>query len=299
MSQAPEMNIIFADADGSDNLSTNGILIAARNCDLGGDENFAYNTGKRGTRQPYSCGARKTREIVGGGFDCFPTEVHLDWLIQRMMGDNKSVFPASPATPGETPVTFAGVIDKGYDNFKYTKLCIADLSLTLPEGDLVSARVNMVGSKETSGATWPTLGTPPTLDCGDCCAVADSVLTVAGTDYSFKNAQLSISNNIPDIIENSMWRLRFEYGELDVNLNVTLAYRSDTAAMYRRGVAGDAVSLKFNTGSKLYTFTMANVKAPGQKIQVPDSGEITMNFAGKVFRTSGSNALSIAKENYP
>lgn len=80
---------------------------------------------------------------------------------------------------------------------------------------------------------------------------------------------------------------------------MTLAYRSDTAAMYRRGVAGDAVSLKFNTGSKLYTFTMANVKAPGQKIQVPDSGEITMNFAGKVFRTSGSNALSIAKENYP
>lgn len=295
MSQAVEMNMILADADGSDLPSTNPILIAARNCDLGSDETFAHNTGKRGTRQPYACGSRKVRDVVSGGFDFYPTEVSLDWLIERFMGDNISGYPAGAATPKETPVTFVAAIDKGYDNFRITKLCITELILSLTEGDLISCRVNCVGSREYNGYTWPTIDPAPTLDCGDCCAVADSVLSVGGTSYSFKNGTLTINNNMPDIIENAMYRTRYEYGEMNVGLAATFAYRSDTAALYRRGVAGDAAYVEFNTGTKKYTFTIANLKAPGQKIAVPEDGEITIPFTGGGRRTEAAHVLSIAK----
>ena len=297
MSQAVEMNIILADADGSDEPDTNPILLAARNCDLGSDETFAYNTGKRGTRQQYSCGARKVRDVVSGGFDFYPTEVSLDWIIQRFIGDNISGFPTGAATPKETPVTFVAAIDKGYDNFRITKLCITELILSITEGDLISCRVNCVGSREYNGYTWPTLSPAPTLDCGDCCAAADCVLSVGGTAYSLKNGTLNINNNMPDIIENAMYRTRYEYGAMSVGLNATLGYRSDTAAMYRRGIAGDAAYVEFNTGSKKYTWTIANLKAPGQKIVVPEDGEITIPFTGTGLRTSGAQQLSIAKAN--
>ena len=102
---------------------------------------------------------------------------------------------------------------------------------------------------------------------------------------------------MPDIIENAMYRTRFEYGAMSVGLNATLGYRSDTAAMYRRGIAGDAAYVEFNTGSKKYTWTIANLKAPGQKIVVPEDGEITIPFTGTGLRTSGAQQLSIAKAN--
>lgn len=299
MSQATEMNMILADADGSDLPDANPILIAARNCDLGSDEMFAYNTGKRGTRQQYSCGARKVRDVVSGGFDFYPTEVSLDWIIQRFIGDNISGFPTGAATPKETPVTFVAAIDKGYDNFRITKICINELILSITEADLISCRVNCVASREYSGYTWPTLSPAPTLDCGDCCAAADCVLSVGGTAYSFKSGTMTISNNIPDIIENAMYRTRYEYGAMSVGLAATFAYRSDTAALYRRGIAGDAAYVEFNTGSKKYTWTVANLKAPGQKIVVPEDGEITIPFSGVGLRTSGAQQLSIAKANYP
>lgn len=295
MSQAHEMNIMLADADGSDQLSTNGLLLAARNCDLGSDETFVHNTGKRGTRQRYACGSRKVKDVVSGGFDFYPTVTSLDWFFQRLYGDNKAIFPASPADPKETLVGFAAAVDKGYDIFRMTKLYINELTLTMAEGDLLSARVELIGSREYAGEAWPVLGVTPSLDCGDCFPVADVVYNVGGAAYPFKTISLALSNSIPEVTENSLYRQIFEAGPITVSASGTVAYRTDTAALYRRGVAGDAVSVAVTNGASTYTFSLGNVKTPGQKIAVPEDGEITMELAGEAFRTAGAQICRITK----
>lgn len=298
MSQSHELRVLLGDDDGAGAIASGtGILLSAINCDLKGTERFAVNNGKRATRQRWDCGARLVGEDVVGGFDIKPTAAQLDWFIERMIGDNISGYPAGAAVPKETMSKLVAYVDKGADNYKYPSLVISDVTITMPEGDHINMRVNFVGQREYDGETWPSGGgIPTTYSCASAFVASDVVFTVDATAFSFKTLTLAINNMIaPGQQENALYRTIFETQGLDVSASGTFGVRSNTIALYRRGVAGDAATIVLDDGTDTYTFSLGNLKIPGEGGTVPDEGEITMNLAGAAYRTTGADQISIAK----
>lgn len=291
MSQSHEMRLLLADNQAG---TTNAISIAAKGTDLIGDREFGRDDGRRGTRERYACGDRVLKEVVAGGFEFNPTAAELDWFLKRCMGDNIAGFPAGAAVPGETLPQFYGYVDKGPKNFRYDLLVIGRIALTVREGDYLTCRVDLVGSAETPDVTWP--ATPPAISCADEFICADVVFSLAATAYPFKTLDLSLDNVIaPDQHENAVNRTIFESEDLITSLQGTFGYRTDTMALYRRAVAGDAATIVINNGTNTYTFSFANLKIPGRGPTVPAQGEITMMPAMEARRTTIARSISVAK----
>lgn len=291
MSQSHELRILLADNSAG---STNAIVIAAMGTDLIGDNEFGRDTGRRGTRQQFKCGSRLLKEVVSGGFEFQPTAAQLDWFLQRGLGDAIASFPTSPVTPGETLPQFYVFVDKGPTNFRYDKCVIARMGLSVRESDYLKLRVDLVGSAEASGVTWP--ASPPALGCASEYICADAVFNLAATPYSFKSMDLSIDNAIADgQFENAVNRTIFESEDLIIALNGVFGYRADTAALYRRAVAGDAGSLVFSDGTTTYTFTFPNLQIPGKGPTVPATGEITQNPSMRAYATTSAAQMTVTK----
>lgn len=292
MPHANEMRILLADNQAG---TTNAISIAARNCDLVGDQTFGFDPGKRGTRQPYACGARVLREEVTGGFDLYPTALEMDWIIERMFGDSISAYPAAPATPKETLPKLFAYVDKGDEIFRYDELVFSDVVIAIRESDHINWRLNFLGKDETSGVSWP--ATPPAIDCASEFIASDATLTVAATAYPFKSIDLSISNSIiANQHENAVKRTIFEAGTLVAGMQATFGYRTATKALYRRGIAGDnGATLVLADGTTTYTIVFGNIKIPGRGPTVPDDGEITNTLQFNIMRTVATDAISFAK----
>lgn len=291
MGQSHEMRIMLADNQAG---TTNAISIAGKSCDLIGDQEFGRDDGKRGTRERYACGDRVLREVVGGGFEFNPTAAELDWFLKRCMGDNIAGFPGSAAVPGETLPTIYAWVDKGPVNYRYDLCVIGRFALTLREGDYVVARVDLVGSREYSEVTWP-VGAPA-IACAPEYVASDVAFTLDAIAYPFKSLDITIDNVIAgNQHENSLYRTIFESEDLIVSLQGTFGFRTDTKALYRRAVAGDAGSVVMNNGTNTYTFTFPNLKIPGRGPTVPNQGEITMVPAMEARRTTLARCISVAK----
>jgi hypothetical protein len=291
MSQSHELRILLSDDSAG---ATNPISIAAMGTDLIGDQEWGEDLGRRGTRQEYSCGARVLREVVAGGFELQPTAAQLDWFLQRGLGDAISTFPAAPVTPGETLPQFYVHVDKGPRNFRYEKVVIARLGLSVRESDYLKLRVDLVGSTEVSDVAWP--GSPPAIACASEYVCSDAVFNLAASPYKFKSIDLSIDNQIADgQHENALLRTVFESEGLAIGLNALFAYRSDTLALYRRAVAGDVGSLVFADGTTTYTFAFPNLKVPGKGPLVPARGEITQNISMRAKRTVADPQITVTK----
>lgn len=291
MAQSFDTRVLLADNQAG---ATNAIALAVRSCDLIGTEVFGRNPGKRASRQQFSCGARVLQEVVSGGFNCYPTATQLDWLIERMIGDNISGYPASAATPGSTLPKVYAYVDKGDEIFRYDELVISSVTLTMNEGDYLDVRVDFVGKDETPGVTWP--ATPPTPDCDESIITPDVVFEYDATAYPFKQLTLSISNEIADNQhENAVKRTIFEATDLVVGLSGTFGYRTATKALYRDGIAGAVATIDMGpvaSGSDAvtYTITLGNVKIPGSGPTIPESGEIVMQLAGMAYAVQGGAA---------
>lgn len=291
MPQSHEMRILLADNQAG---TTNAISLAARNCDLIGDQTFGSDPGKRGTRQMYACGDRILREEVSGGFDIYPTAAEMDWFIERMFGDNISTYPAAAASPGETIPAIYAYVDKGDENFRYDELRMAEIIISLRPSDYINWRINFIGKDETSGVSWP--ASPPALSCASEFITPDAALNVASTAYPFKSMDISINNGFVDQFENAVKRSIFEPGTLSIGMQGLFGYRTATKALYRRGIAGDnGATIVLDDGNDTYTFTFGNIKIPGRGPTVPDDGEIPMNLNFMVKRTAAAPMLSIAK----
>lgn len=298
MSQSNMMRLVIGDDSSvTDAIAANGILLNVMGCDLGATEVFGTDTGSRGTRQRYDCGARKLGESVAGGFTIQPTKTQLDWLIKRFIGDNTSSFPAGAATPQETLTNLVAYVDKVSDIYKFTRLRFQSMRFTATEGDYLKVRCDFVGSREYGGQTWPAgVPIPTSFDCATEYVASDIAIAVAATNYPFKSLNWGISNNVAPQQENSLYPLVFEVGELEVSAGGTFNVRSDTIALYKRGVTGDAVSIVLADGTTTYTFSFANAKIPANNnIAIPEEGTITMDLAMQIFRTSGSHSISITK----
>lgn len=291
MAQSHEMRVLLADnSAGTDNP----IALAARSCDLLGTERFGRDPGKRGSRQQFSCGARVLGEDIGGGFNFYPTVTQLDWLFERMIGDNISGYPAAAATPKETLPSVYAFVDKGEDIFRYDLLKIASVSFSFTEGDYMDVRVDFVGSEETGSVSWP--GTPPSIDCASEYVTHDATLTIGGTEFPFKNLTLNIDNSIADNQqENNLNRLIFESQDLIIGLTGTFGYRTDTSTLYRRGIAGDVAFLFIDDSTQSYQMTFPNVKIPGSGPTVPETGEITMSLEMAAYATTSASQIAISK----
>lgn len=292
MAQAQEMRVLLADNQAG---TTNAISIAARNCDLLGTQRFGRDPGHRGTRQQSACGARLLGEDVSGGFDFYPTAAQLDWIIERMIGDNIAAYPAAAATPKETLSPIYAFVDKGPVNFRYDLLYFNRVTITIREGDYVNVRCDFVGSQEVADATWPL--TPPAIDCDSEFVASDVAFTLDSTAWSFKSLDVTIDNTIAaNQQENALYRTIFESEDLAIGLNLNVGYRTDTKDLYRRGIAGDdGPTLVLADGTDTYTLTFGNLKIPGNGPTVPDSGEIQASLNMMAYRTAAANQISIAK----
>jgi len=212
-----------------------------------------------------------------------------------MYGDNISGYPAAAADPGETVPEWYLWADKGGEQtFLYSKVRFSQVSISGAELSELVWRCELVGEEETQPID---LVGPPSVDCDNQFIFADCELTIGGTAYSIKSFDLTIDNQFGDgQYENSINRRIFESEGLAVGLDIVAAYRSDTSALYRRGIAGDDdCTLVVTDGTNTYTFTFGNLKAPATGPTVPQVGEVLQNLSFSAFRTTSSPILSIAK----
>lgn len=291
MSQSVESTIFASDDSG---FSTSPIALGVRDLDLRGDRVFGVETGKRGGREEWACRARILSENVQGGFNIFPTDTELDWLIERAIGDNIAAYPAGNAVPGETLPGFFVFADKGnVQTFRYNDLRINRLVLSGAETQMMNVRVDCVGSTEEEVAD---VSSPPDVDCDSVFHFSDIVIRIGGSTYGLKNIELMIDNQIADQYENNVARSRFESQRLMVRLRATCGYRSDTQALYRKAIAGDDnATLEMDDGTNDYTFTFGNLKIPGNGPTIGEVGEVVMPLDLMAFRTSSARAISINK----
>lgn len=286
-------SVVYA-ADNSA-FSTNTIALGIMDSDLIGELAYAISQGKMGTRQPYACRSRVVAENIVGGFRLKPTAAELDWLIERIIGDNISGYPASAAEPGETVPAFYLWMDKGGEQtFRYNAVRADVITLSGQEGGEIEMGVGLVGVSEEQVTD---LVSPPDVDCATQFILPDLVLDIGGTEFSIKGFNLQINNNFgTGGQENSITRQIFELGQMSGLLQVTTGYRSDTKALYRRGIAGDDdVTLVLDDGTDTYTITLGNIKAPDGAPTIPEEGELTTTFNFVINRTETAPLISIAK----
>jgi len=276
----------------TDNWSSNKILIGVTDCDLLGNRVFDVAQGKSQTREMTKCRAAQMGETVSGGFSLFPTSAELDWLLTNALGWGSS----SPWTPSSSLSSINLWADKGdLQTYKYTGCRLNRLMLSGQEFQFLKARCDFIGESETEVTDLTTTGV--TIDCANCFPFKDIVLTIGGTAFKLKQFDLTIDQGIPaQQQENNATRTVFEAGMLTVGLNVTVGFRSDTKALYRKAVAGDdSCTLSWTDGTYTYTATFGNLKIPGNGPTVPENGEITMVPQIQAYRSGSAPVISIAK----
>ena len=289
MAVQSETRLLLADNSAG---SSAPIVIPVIDTDLVADEEWGEDPGARGSRQRFACGSRVLKHDVVGGFTCQPSETIMDWLIRRMIGDNISGYPVSPAVPGATLPIIYGYLDKGPNIYRFDTMVIESVILSFTEGNYVTARVNLMGSKQTGGVTWP--ASPPTMACEEEYAASDVTFTLASTAWSFKSGSLTIRNVIVGSQENTLYRANFESNNLIVDLDLQTGVRSDTQALYGRGIAGDdSVTLALVNSDATYTMTFDNLKIPGRG-PILSGLEWIQNLTGRAYAKTG-NMISIAK----
>ena len=291
MSQAVDTTVFVADNTG---FTTNNIALGVDDIDLGGDLEYAISTGKRGTRQQYACRSRIVAERIQRGFSIKPTAAEMDWILERAIGDNIGNLPSSAVVPGETvPAWFLWANKGNEQTFQYTNCRFNSLSLAGSELAEMVMRAELVGTAEVEVTD---LVSPPAVDCDNQFIFSDCSLTIGGTAYGIKSLNLSMDNLFGDgQYENNTQRSIFESQSLAMTLEIITAYRSDTSALYRRGISGDVGILTMNDGVVEYNFTFANTKAPTQGPVVPVVGEVTMGLTFAILRTESNPMVSIEK----
>lgn len=289
MAVQSETRLLLADNSAG---STNPIVIPVIDTDLVADEEWGEDPGARGTRQRFSCGSRILSHNIVGGFTVQPSESIMDWIIERMMGDNISGYPTSPAVPGSTLPSIYVYLDKGPNIYRYDLCIIESVVFSFAEGQYVSMRVNLMGSRQYGSISWP--GTPPAMPCEEEYAASDVTFTLDSTAWSFKSGTLTIRNVMVGSQENTLYRANFETNNLIVDLDLQTGVRSDTVDLYGRGIAGDdSVTLALVNSDATYTMTFDNFKIPGRGPTL--SGlEWIQNLTGRAYAKTG-NMLSIAK----
>jgi len=263
-------------------FSTDKITLGCVDCDLIGDRMFGVSQGLTGDRQELACKAAILGETVSGGFNIKPTPAEFDWILDRAIGSNTG----TPWLIGTTLPSYHLWIKKGgLQTFLYAGLRTNRLIISGNELDFLNVRVDTMGQAETE-VSDPS--SPAALDCAATFAFSTIVLTIGGTAFLLKSFQLTIDNRIQaQQQENNATRQIFEAGRLGVSLNVTCGYRSDTKALYRKGIAGDDnCTLAITNGTSTYTFSFGNLKIPTSGPKVPADGEVTMDLTMNSYKST-------------
>lgn len=285
MSDSKATRLLLSDAVGL----TTPQFIAFRECGLLGDRAFGVNDGHRGTRQQSACGARILRDMSRGSFSGYFVGAELDWLLPRAIGTSG----ASPWIPTNTIAPIYALVDKVAAMWLYNAIRITSFEFSSSETQYINWMFNLVGGLEEGYlSVWP-VAAPAFPACGVSLIHSDLVFTYGGTVYPTKSIRCTINNALDDAqFENAVTPTRFEARDLDISLEVTLRYGSDTKALHRAALAGAEASIAMNDGTSTYSFLFGNLKIPTGGPTVPVSGGVNQTLQMKAYRkaTITSNA---------
>lgn len=290
MSQATASRMMLADNSA---ISTNALWPSFLDCDLVGMREFGRDEGHRGSRQRSSCRARVLSDTSGGSFSCKASVTEVDWLLKHYLGTGVGS-GGSPWTLSESMSLYYALVDKVAAKYLYT-LAPSKLTISGQEKSYLTWLAEAVGGAESEWvSSWPASPTAP--ECGTAFLLSDCTFSYASTAYSIQSFSLSIDNDIdPQQYENAITPTRFEAQDAIIQLSLKCAFRSDTKALYRAAVAGDAATLVITDGTTTYTITFANLKIPNGGPKVPAKGRINFDLTAEAYRTAGAEQISIVK----
>lgn len=255
-------------------------------------ENTLIGTeGIRGTRSRSKERVRLANVNVGGTVTMNPSAAELDWLLINALGFSEST---NVFTPTETVPSFVACLDRIAKVHTYLGCYVNRATFSGSSGQPITLALDIIGTSESEGAaaSFPAL----TFDLDVPYIFSDSAtgLTLEGTgSRKFDNFELVIDNVLNARFMNSRTASDISATDRSVTLSMSTPYTADESALYTTPVgsaAGAAGALVFTNGSKVLTFTFANLKMnPARTPPVNGRGEILLPLQMTAYK-SGSTA---------
>lgn len=249
---------------------------------LGLGEQFLPSTGLVGTRSHAAERTRRGLRQVNGQLAFQPTPAEFDLLLPWALGGTKSGnnIPLAETVPFRWLRTDRDGTFHIYNNVK-----VSQITFSASEGSILGCQMQVAGFDEAT-STVPTF---TALDnTGGPYVMHDCVLSVGGTEYPFRNWQLTLNNVLEVRHNNSVTPTAIHATDRDVTVAVGLPY-GDASALYGSAIAGVAMVATFTQGSKSIVFTCPAIQAPRQPLELGTRAGLTLSWAGAA-RKSGSTA---------
>lgn len=257
-------------------------------------EELIAPTGITGALDLPSERTRQGLRRVGGQLIMTPNGAELDAWLPRILGGNESAdsFPLADTLP-----TWYATLDKVTKVFTYDGCVVASAQFQASRGQPLRMTINVLGIDEAVGnsGTFPSL----TLNVASGPYVlADLVLSVGGTNYSFSDFTLDI-NNAPDPERffNSLTRASLPRADhRTIQWTLATPY-GDSSALYGLTHTGVACIATFTNGNRSLVFNSPKVAFPRQTPPFAGKGEIMLPLSGRAYKNGTSPALATTNDS--
>ena len=263
-----------------------------------GFQGSQYNSD--GLRGGFDVPATRTRENVGqvgGSISFAPNPAELDLLLFWVTGATKSGNNYAPTSTTKCLARYLRTARDG-DFDLYTGCKVQSAQFTCAVGQPLTVTLQIVGETETTGSTLP--GTLTAIDDTDGpYMMSDCVLSVASTEYPFRQMQITYENVLKVDHNNSITPSRITHVDRRIQAGFSFPH-GDTTALYNPALAGVAVVATFTHASagKSLTITMPKVQVPREPKPFGQRGDTsTMSWNGVVRKTSGSAIITFANDS--
>jgi len=228
--------------------------------DLGLEERRIQTTGLRGRVDLAGHRELIQQRMVTGGFTSTPTALELQGLLPWILGTDVS---GTTYALAET-LKYRDIWHyKAAKLFAYRECVVTRATFTASQGQPLQLRVEVTGkARDAIGDyAWPALVVIDIDDVPWTCS--DSVLTLAGTAYPFREASLTVENRYdPNRFLNTTAPTDFPLDTREITLTVNQPFGDVTGLLATIAAADVAGTLVFTTGVKVLTFTMGYLVAP-------------------------------------
>jgi hypothetical protein len=258
---------------------------------IGLNEQFLDSAGGTGSRSRPSERVRRGIRAVQGQLVFQPSPLELDILLPWALGGSKSTntIPLAETVPARWLRTRRDDVWHTYDNCK-----VDQITFSANEGSPLVVSMSFQGFDETASDA-PT--TPTALDiAGGPYVFHDCVLTVAGTEYAFRQFSLSVSNALEMRHNNSITPTSIHATDRQVQVSLGLPY-GEATALYGSALGGVAVVATFTNGSRSLVMTMPKVQAPKQGLEFGTRAAMTLPWTGIARRDGSTAELTITNDS--
>lgn len=250
--------------------------------------------GIRATRSHIVERTRTGPYTVSGSIRMMPGGVELDNILPYIMGAGSN----PTYTLAETIPAFDLCVDRVAKVFTYTGCKVTKATFSASEGQPMELNIDVEGLTETVGnaASYPSV----TLSTMAPYVMMDCALTALSSSRQIKEWELTIEN-VPDADRFLNTSSRTEIPIIDrmVTFRFVVPFNSDNTDLYNQALAGAAATLVLTNGALSLTFTMAALQIPATGPTVNSKGEIVLELAGQVRKSSSTLELVIANDSTP